>query len=172
MVKKIAITGPESTGKSTLASDLAEHYKTVWVPEYAREYLEKINRSYEFDDISIIAKEQKKLENQYIDRAKDLLFCDTELLVTKIWSEYKYGNCDHWILNELKNPGYDLYLLTDIDIPWEYDPQRENPTERKELFDRYYNELIQMKFPFKIINGTREIRLQNAIHYIDQLVLK
>ncbi len=172
MIKRIAITGPESTGKSTLASDLAKYYKTVWVPEYAREYLEKINRPYQYEDIVEIAKGQLIHEDSFIQRAKKILISDTELLVTKVWSEYKYGKCDSWIIDELQKPRYDLYLLTDIDIPWEYDPLREHPETRTQLFNIYHKEIKKQGIPFIVISGPRERRLQKAVEYINQTIIR
>ena len=172
MIKRIAITGPESTGKSKLAENLARYYKTVWVPEYAREYINGLSRPYYYDDILIIAKEQIRREEKMLGKANQFLFCDTELIVTKIWCEYKYGKCHDWILENIKNHKYDLYLLMDIDLPWKFDEQRENPNQRKQLFDLYLIELKNREFPFKIISGKSEKRLQNAISIIDSMLDK
>ncbi|MDZ7775370.1 MAG: ATP-binding protein [Bacteroidales bacterium] len=166
MIRKIAITGPEPTGKSALAEALASHYKTVWVPEVAREYIAKLNRPYRKDDIEIIAKEQLRLENKMSKKAGKLLFCDTELIVTKIWSEFVFGSCAEWIKNTIKTHPYDLYLLMNIDLPWQEDPQREHPHRRKELFDKYYDELESHHFPFSVVSGTGEARIQSAIEVI------
>ena len=113
VVKKIAITGPESTGKSTLARKLADHYKTVWVPEYARTYIDKLKRPYEQHDLAEIAKGQIFYEKDLIQKASEYLFCDTELTVIKIWSEYKYGNIEPFLISEHNKSSYDLYLLLD-----------------------------------------------------------
>ncbi|MCD4735883.1 MAG: ATP-binding protein, partial [Bacteroidales bacterium] len=93
MIYRIAITGPESTGKSRLSAQLAEHFNTVWAPEYAREYLQKIQRPYTQEDLLEIAKGQKRMHEKMMKFARNILFCDTEMLVIKIWSEFKYGNC-------------------------------------------------------------------------------
>ena len=166
MIRKIAITGPESTGKSMLAEQLAAHYHTVWVPEYAREYLEKLGKPYEEKDILLIARGQLDHEAVLMKMATGYLFCDTELLVTKIWSEVKYNRCDPWILHAAENHRYDLYLLCDIDLPWQYDPLREHPDQRQFLFDLYFNELKNRQFPFAVVNGTGTDRLQNALKTI------
>jgi NadR type nicotinamide-nucleotide adenylyltransferase len=170
MLKKIAITGPESTGKSTLSKQLANHYNTMWVEEYARDYINQLNRPYTQEDILAIAKKQKEIEEQKSKETNTLLFSDTELIVTKIWSEVKYQSCDQWILNNIEKQDYLLYLLCDIDLPWEYDPQREHPNKRVELFDLYKSELQNRKLNFKIILGNNEERLQNAIRIIDTLL--
>jgi NadR type nicotinamide-nucleotide adenylyltransferase len=168
MIRRIAITGPESTGKSWLAENLASHYRTGWVPEYAREYLENLGRPYGQDDIVKIATGQLNRESSLAKAAAGYLFCDTELLVTKIWSEVKYGSCDPWILSQVETNHYDLYLLCDIDLPWEYDPLREHPDRRQFLFNRYYDELSGRGFPFFVINGTGDSRLQRAIGFIEK----
>jgi len=134
---KIAITGPESTGKSVISQQLADHYTTVWVPEYARVYLLQIERSYNYDDILQIAKGQMESEKAFEPIANGLMFSDTELLVTKIWCEVKFGKCHRWIEDNIWMQDYDLYLLMDIDLPWEYDPMREHPARREFLFNLY-----------------------------------
>ena len=169
MIRKIAITGPESTGKSVLSSQLAEHYNTVWVPEFSREYLEGIGRLYVEQDILEIARGQLKNEKAALEKANVFLFCDTELIVTKIWSEVKYQRCDPWILDNIRNHGYDLYLLCDIDLPWEYDPLREHPGQRPFLFDCYTRELENTGRLYYVVSGYGADRLNHAISIIDQL---
>jgi len=167
MIRKIAITGPESTGKSMLAEQLARHYQTIWVPEYAREYLELLGKPYEEKDILFIAQGQLAAEESKLIHAGNFLICDTELLVTKIWSEVKYGRCNPWILDAIETHPYDLYLLCDVDLPWEYDPLREHPEQRQYLFDLYYNELKNRNFPFEVVRGTGPDRLKNALSIIE-----
>lgn len=168
MTKRIAITGPESTGKSDLAKALAEHYRTVWVPEYAREYLNNLNREYNYEDILLIAKGQVKGEEEILEMANRFLFADTEMIVLKIWCEVKFGKCHPWILNRLANQNYDLYLFTDIDLPWQPDPLREHPDKRRELFKLYLDELKKQNLPFEIINGIGKKRLENAMDIIEK----
>ena len=168
LIKRIAVTGPESTGKSELAEKLAGYYHTLWVQEYSREYLNNINRPYNQDDILAIAKGQLAKEEALISRADKFLFCDTEFIVTKIWSDFRYGNCHHWIIRQIEEHRYDLFLLCDIDLPWQDDPLREHPDKRRELFDLYYNELVERHFPFKVISGFGEERIKRAISEIDR----
>ncbi len=168
----VAITGPESTGKSQLACKLAEHYNTAWVPEYAREYIDMLGREYNFEDIVTIAKQQHENKNIYAEKAQGFLFSDTELIVTKVWSEFKYKKCDPWILDNIKTQKYDLYLLCDIDLPWQTDPQREHPHLRRELFNIYLDELNSYNFPFEIISGLGSQRLMNAVNAINKLIKK
>ncbi len=173
MIRRIAVTGPESTGKSILAMQLADHYGTVWVPEYAREYINQLGRPYEESDILAIAKGQLQHEQEaemIVEQVKNrekYLFSDTEALVTKIWSDVKYDRCDPWILDQVKTHVYDLYLLCDIDIPWEYDPQREHPELREHLFNFYHEELLEHNRNFRVVSGIGEDRLKNAIKFID-----
>lgn len=169
MIRKIAITGPESTGKSVLSQQLALHYHTVWVPEYAREYLEFIGRPYVESDILEIAKGQLIREKAALSAADFFLFCDTEPIVTKIWSEVKYHRCNSWISEHIKDNPYDLYLLCNIDLPWEYDPLREHPGQRQFLFDYYTRELENTGRPFQVVSGYGIERLNNAILAIEQL---
>jgi len=165
-IVKIAITGPESTGKSMLAKQLAEHYHTVWVPEFARGYIDSLSRPYNQKDILLIAKGQLRSEKEYFNRAGTFLFCDTELIVTKIWSEVKYRCCHEWILQKISENKYDLYLLCNIDLPWEDDPQREHPDKRQYLFDLYVKELSARVLPYFIISGVGKDRFNNAIRVI------
>ena len=151
-----------------LAEALANHYNTRWVPEYAREYLEHLDRPYEQQDILAIAKGQLKREQEAYTAANSYLFCDTELIVTKIWSEVKYGSCDPWILDHINKNRYDLYLLCDIDLPWMDDPLREHPHLRDHLFHLYHEELRTRGFPFKVISGIGTRRLFHAIQAIEK----
>jgi NadR type nicotinamide-nucleotide adenylyltransferase len=163
----ISITGPESTGKSNLAEALASHYQTPWVKEYSRKYLAELGRSYNFDDIAEIARGQLIREQELMSKATPYLFCDTDMLVCKIWSKFKFGKVDPWLDSIVKRHRYDLYLLCDIDLPWTDDPLREHPHNRRELFDMYYFELNQIGVNFKIVSGFGSERLNKAISVID-----
>ncbi len=167
-MRKVVIIGPESTGKSTLTSALAEHFAAPAVPEYAREYLIKRGGRYVQADLLEIAKGQMALEDQLAYRADDWLFCDTDLHVVKVWSEHKYGTCDPWILHQIKERPYDTYLVTDIDMPWEADPLREHPDPkmRQYFFDLYVKLVKQTDKPYQIISGTVEERLAQAISFL------
>ena len=146
---------------------MAEHYKTVFVPEFARAYIENLDRPYNQADILKIAKGQIKDEENISKQASGILFCDTELIVTKIWSDVKYGVCDPWIISGIGKNKYDLFLLCNIDIPWQADPQREHPHMREKLFGLYYLELAQRGFPFKVVSGLGKKRLKNAIDLVE-----
>ena len=167
---KVAITGPESTGKSTLAEKLAHHYKTDFVPEYSRSYLENFVGQYTENDVVEIAKGQHNLILEEEKKSSKILIADTEIVVCKIWVEYVFKHSNTTIDNLLRKQDFDLYLLCDIDLPWVYDPLRENPDidERKELFEIYRNTLEQMKVPFEIVSGDDEVRVNNAIKVIEK----
>jgi len=165
---KIAITGPESTGKSKLAEGLAAVYKTAFVPEFAREYLEDIGRPYDIHDVVEIARQQLKLEADAANLRPDILFCDTELTVCKIWCEVKFGYCPVEISQWAEAVDYDLYLLCDIDLPWEYDPLREHPNLREHLFSLYLSEMEKKKVPFGIVSGTGPRRIANALALLNR----
>jgi NadR type nicotinamide-nucleotide adenylyltransferase len=171
-IVKVAITGPESTGKSTLAAQLAAHFQTVWVPEFARSYIAELPQRYTPQDIENIARGQVAAVRKAMPTANQILFADTDLLVIKIWFTHAFGYCPAWILKALEKQNYDLYLLLDVDLPWEADEQREHPHLRQYFFDWYQQELEQYNFPFVRISGSQEERLENALAQVKQIRLK
>lgn len=165
---KIAVTGPESTGKSILSKDLAEHFNTRFVPEYARIYLQNFDRQYTAEDIVAITKGQQELIQKEENKFPKILIADTEVVVCKIWMEYVFKRSDNYIDKALLDQYFDFYLLCYIDLPWTYDPLRENPdfNERKNLFNIYKNQLETMKVPYGIVQGFGNERLKNALKLI------
>jgi NadR type nicotinamide-nucleotide adenylyltransferase len=170
-IKKIAIIGPECTGKSDLSAYLAEHCKTVWVPEYARAYLDNLTRPYEQHDLLTIAHGQLRIEDEWAHDANRLLICDTNLYVIKVWSEFKYGVCSPEIINKIETRKYDLYLLTYIDVPWEADALREHPNQRDDLYEIYKKEMLNQPVPFFEIKGDRDERRKSAVAAIEKLLV-
>ncbi len=174
-IVKVVLFGPESTGKTTLSKQLARHYNTVWVPEYAREFLQnKWNnerKTCEHDDLLPIAEGQMRLENSLAIKADKVLICDTDLLETKVYSEEYYGGYVDQQLNKaaLEN-SYDLYLLTYIDTPWEEDDLRDRPEQRLEMFQAFERTLQQNKRPYILLKGDKKVRLKAAITAIDKLL--
>jgi len=162
-MKKVVITGPESSGKSTLSKHLSESLFTPHVREYAREYIASLDRSYKKDDLIQIAKGQLDLEKDIISQTPSYLICDTDLLTIKIWSEYKYGSCAPEIINLLMANLPDLYLLASPGFPWEEDSQRESPDNRDALFLVYKAEILKLGVPYVILSGTAPERLEKAM---------
>lgn len=169
-VKRVAIVGAESTGKTTLAARLAEHYKTVWVPEYAREYLDNKNAHCEPADIPNIARGQLESESRLARNSYRVMFCDTDLMTTTVWSDHYFGHCDEWVRRAADRQNYDLCLLTDIDVPWVADPQREYPHMRDYFHDRFRRELESRRRRFIIINGSFDERFEKAARAVDELL--
>lgn len=169
MIKKIVLIGPESTGKTTLVRQLAAHYKTTWVAEFARTYIATLHRPYEEKDLVEIGKGQMEWEDKAVQKAQHYLFCDTDLRVLKIWSLNSYQSCDKWVLEQIEKRKYDLYLLCGVDVPWEYDPQREHPHLRQHFYEIYKKELQDAQQNFVEIQGNKEERLRKAIKLVDSL---
>jgi len=166
-IKKIAIIGPESTGKSALAKALAKKYTTIWVPEIAREYLKNLKRPYSQSDVENIARLQIVEEDRMLTFANNVLFCDTNLIVIKIWMENAYGFCPDWILESIQTRHYDFYLLPDIDLEWQPDPLREHPDKRIFFKNWYIKELTHIQANYSIISGKGRSRLEAAIQGIE-----
>ena len=174
MIKKIVAIGPESTGKSTLCEQLADHFKTSWCPEYAREYLNTNGVKYKYNDLIKITKDQLKLEDNFVQNMQLIahsskLFFDTNMCVMKVWYEYVFGKCEHLVLDEIASRKYDLYLLCNIDLPWVAEDMREYPDKqpRIELFNMYKDLLINQTTPWVEINGNYDERLQIAINAVN-----
>lgn len=171
---KIVLFGPESTGKTTLAMQLAEHFETAWVPEFARDYLQekwdKTGQICDVNDMLPIAYGQTKLENDTLFTGNKFLFCDTNLLVTKIFSEVYYSFCNPILDKAAREHDYDLFFLTDIDVPWEKDDLRDKPDQRESVFAVFKQSLIDTNKPFIILSGDKDVRLSKAISIINDLV--
>lgn len=197
MPNKIVVIGPESTGKSTLCQMLAAHYQTVWVKEYAREYLLKNGTAYSYENLLEIAKGQVSLEDEALNSTNNKpvvpnsnvanssltihhspftphhspIFLDTNMYVMKVWCEFVFDKCHHWILNQIVERKYDLYLLCNIDLPWIKDELREYPdlATREKLYHYYKDIMINQQVPWIDISGTYHQRLQKAIQAVDAL---
>lgn len=168
-IKRIVIVGPESTGKTILCEQLAKHYNTVFVPEYARTYFEEHDiNNYTTSDLEIIAKKQLEFEKEYLPKAKRFLFCDTSLITIKIWSSHKFNKVPDFITKSIKDNDYDLTLITNNDVPWIADPQRRNEDLREHLFKWNKHELQKLDVDYKIIKGIGEERLKNTIQLIEE----
>ena len=187
-IKKVVIIGPESTGKSTLSERLAQHYNTIWVKEYAREYLLQNGTNYTFENLLDVAKGQLNLEEKGIKELENKLaaqnthspftinhsplFIDTDQYVMKTWCEFVFGQCHQWILNQVAERKYDLYFLGGIDAPWVKDELREYPDfeTREKLYHHYKDILVNQDVPWVEINGSYDERLQKAITAVDKIL--
>jgi len=183
-LKKIVVIGPESTGKSTLCEALAAHYHKEWVREYARGYLERHGMGYTYEDLSVIARGQLAGEDKTVAMmqageappgtagADRFLFIDTDLYVIKVWSEYVFGRCETWILEEIARRPYDAYLLCCTDLPWEAEALREYPDleTRERLFHIYKDLLVNQTIPWAEIRGTAGQRLEHAVAAVERLL--
>lgn len=163
---RIALIGPESSGKTTLAQQLAQRFNTVWVPEYARKYIAELDREYTLEDVMHIAQQQLQMEREMLCQANGFIFADTELIIAKVWCEDVFNCTPAWIEEQLPSTTYDLYLLTDLDLPWMPDPVRENPHRREYFFRLYKEHLDEMSLPYVIIRGSDDARLENAVNAI------
>lgn len=171
-MKTVVLTGPESTGKTTLAKKLAEHYNGLWIPEYAREYVEKLDRDYTYEDVEAIARHQIEVLDILANKHKSdnsLVFLDTHLIITKVWFEYVYHKKPQWFDKALKTSKIDLYLLCKPDIKWEYDPVRENGDKREFFYQWYKKEIRQTQTPLAEISGEGADRLNHAVDAVDAL---
>ena len=172
---KVVLFGPESTGKTTLSKELSKHYDTVWAPEYARAYLQKkwndVATICEIEDIIPIAIGQTKLENDLLSKANKILFCDTNILETKVYAEAYYKNYSNKALDKaVENLKYTLYFLTDIDVPYEEDDLRDRPNQRQEMFDTFKESLEKYHCRYQVLSGSLEERLIRAKKTIDTLL--
>lgn len=166
-MRKIAIVGPESTGKTVLTEQLAHHFQEPWVREYAREYLEGKLPPYQLTDLISIAEGQLHDESRAVLAAEELLFCDTNLLVIRIWAKDKFGFIPEEIEKKWVPEDYFLHLLLYPDLTWEPDPLREDPDRRIELFHKYESELEAAGVSYAIIKGVGQERLKRALWTLD-----
>lgn len=169
--KIIVVTGAESTGKSTLSKALSEHYHVPFIPEYARKYIESLNRPYTFNDIEIIAQNQIRELQKFQNSNHQYIIVDTWLFITKIWFEVAFKKNPDWLLAALSETKIDLFLVCDTNLPWIADPVRENGGDnRLVLQTRYIKEIKQTGSKLKVVSGVGNNRLQNAIRFIDELL--
>ena len=167
--RRIVLTGPESTGKTTLARALAETSGGTWIPEYARGYVERLNRKYDRNDVEHIARAQVNQYDEAVSAGKYPVVFDTFLIVTKVWLETVFGAAPPWLDQAVRRCVIDIYLLCSPDLPWRPDPVRENPGERRlELFRAYHAELERAGLPFHVIQGSGEERLAGCLALLER----
>jgi NadR type nicotinamide-nucleotide adenylyltransferase len=164
---RIVITGPESTGKTTLAKQLAEYLNGIYIPEFAREYIEKLSRHYTYDDVDAIANKQLEQYQATMESSGQLYIFDTWLIITKVWFNWVFSKTPEWLDGKIRDCPVDVFLLCLPDLPWEADTVRENGGEnRLKLLEEYRKELTQYGFTYVEICGNGEARLQSAIDAI------
>ena len=168
--KIIVITGAESTGKSTLTEALAKYFGVPYIPEIAREYVEKLTHKYNYHDVESIARAQIEQFNKLKNGNHEYLFMDTWLIITKIWFDVVFKKEPAWLLDEIQNTKIDLFLVCDIDIPWTPDPVRENGGENRiKLHKMYIASISSFNFAYRLVNGLNEERIKNAVQFINNL---
>jgi len=171
-IKKIAVVGPESTGKSTISAQLAAHYNTVWVPEYAREYCAALTTPCTWQDEINMFRGQIELEKRILPQANKILICDTTFITVKIWSDYMFGETPQEVVEELPKHPYDLYLLMDTDLAWQDDPLRDFPHMREHFMEVWHKELQALDARYYLISGSDKERLRNAIEWVGRFLSK
>ncbi len=171
-VKKIVISGPESTGKSWLTKKLGEHFQVPFADEYARHYLERNGSAYDFDTLEKIIRGHKSHQEKEIQKAGNLVFLDTDLLNFKIWEELVFGKTHDFLEKEIETENDHIYLLTYPDIPWESDPLRENPDNRLELFELNLDLIKKLNRPYQVVKGGYGTRFTNALKQVEKLLEK
>ncbi|NDV47257.1 ATPase [Paludibacter sp. 221] len=174
-MNRIAIIGPESTGKSELTKKMAGHYGAPWVEEYAREYIQQLDKPYDFSDVLAIAQKQVEQELFYEKEytgTSEYVFFDTELIITKVWFEYCYHTTPDFVEERIQKGFFDFYLLCYPDLPWEADPVREHGDDRDFFFDWYKREIEKLGKPYAIVKGEGECRFQNALNALNAFINK
>jgi nicotinamide riboside kinase len=168
--KTIIITGAESTGKSQLTEGLANHFQLPFIPEFARSYIDNLERNYNYGDVELIAKKQVHELHEFQNKDLPWVLSDTWLIITKIWFEEVFGKSPGWLEPEIEKTKIDLFLVCDTDLPWEPDSVRENGGEKRfYLQQRYIETIVNYGFDYKIITGKYEARLQNALNQLKHL---
>jgi NadR type nicotinamide-nucleotide adenylyltransferase len=169
-LRRVCVYGPESTGKTALARRLAEHFGTAWVPEYARTLIEAQGGAVGYEDMERIARGQAASEEALARSARRVLFADTDVLTTRVWSETLFGQCPAWVAEEAEKRSYDLYLLLDVDVPWVADVARYLPEERRGFFERCRAELEKRGRRYVVVRGGWEERFDQARRAVEALL--
>jgi NadR type nicotinamide-nucleotide adenylyltransferase len=168
---RVVVTGSECTGKTTLAAFLAERYATVCVPEHAREYVAAKNAPADASDAEPIARGQIHSEDVLSQTANRLLIQDTDLISTIVYCRHYYGTCPSWIEEAARKRRADLYLLADIDVPWEPDSnQRDRADRREEMQGLFRKALEEFEAHYLEVRGGREQRAEQAAQAIDRML--
>ncbi len=161
---RVVITGPESTGKTELTDYLTLQFQGIKIPEFARQYVEQLQRPYRYKDVIRIARNQISIRNKIVKGNNSWIFMDTDLIITKVWFLEVYGRYPKWLDKHINTSVADLYLLCNNDVPWVEDGVRENGGDRRDhLFERYREQLEKQGFMYHIVSGTGSKRRENAL---------
>ena len=176
MLKKIVLIGPESTGKTTLVGQLAQHFNTVYCPEYLRLYLDEKEKYGWQNEGELVAKSdlkplaigQMNLENQLAQFANGILFCDTNLLTNQIYAQYYLNDATPWLDKAIEGQNYGFYLLLTPEVAWIADSQRDSPQTQQELYAHFKKAVELQKKPYSIIDGKDyQKRFQKAMKEVE-----
>lgn len=167
---RICLFGPESTGKTTLARDLAAHFGAGLVPEFARAYLEQRDGAFTYPDMEAIGRGQLALQQKGESETNGLLFCDTDLLTTTLWSRWFFGRCSPWLEKEAAAQTFDLTLLTCVDVPWVADIVRYLPEEREAFYGQCVQALRAHRREFVTVAGDWDQRREKAVVAVERLL--
>ena len=165
MTKRIAITGPESTGKTWLARKLSQYFKAGFVEEFSRQYFQNRKYEYNISDLDKIADGQLQNESMLVNHNK-ILICDTDMISIKIWSDVEFSTTSDHIVNLVNNHKYDLYLLCNLDVDWVEDPLRKNHYNRQYIYNLFVKELNSRNYNYHIVEGKGNQRFNNAVEII------
>jgi len=166
-LKTIVITGPESTGKTIISEYLSGKLGCPWIPEYARDYIGRLNRPYVYEDLVHIAESQVNDKNEIEKTGAPMVILDTWLIITKVWFLEAFKKYPATLNSEIANHKIDLYIICKPDIPWVPDPLRENGGQKREyLMNRYIEEIRATGCDYVIIGGEGNDRFKNAFNAV------
>jgi NadR type nicotinamide-nucleotide adenylyltransferase len=174
-VKRVCVIGAESTGTTTLAEALARHYQTAWVPEYGRLYTEatryqRVNLEWTSEEFIHIAEMQNRMEDWLATVANRILFCDTDAFATNLWHERYMGALLPALEPYIADRKYDLYLLTDVDIPYVQDTIRDGKEIRHAMHKRFADEMKRRGKPYFLLSGRHTERMKRAVEACERLL--
>jgi NadR type nicotinamide-nucleotide adenylyltransferase len=169
-VARVCLTGPESTGKTTLAERLAAHFGTVWVPEFSREYAEGKPEPLVYDDVEPIANGQIALEERVTAGAAGLVILDTDILSSVVYSRFCYGSVPERVVSAARARLADRYLLFSVDVPYVDDPVRSSIEDRHLLFVQFQKTLDEFGVSYSIVSGDWEERFRRSVEEVGRVL--
>lgn len=167
---KICLFGPESTGKTTLARRLADHFETVWVPEFARDFLLKNGNVFTPAEVRPLADGQLFIQKAAILQAKRVVFLDTDLVTNALYSQYCFGEIPVWLDEMARDNRPDFHFLLDTDLPWKADELRTHGEDRSAQMALWRWGLDHFDCRFELISGDHEMRFSKAVAWVNSLL--